>query len=115
MTTAVIYKICNAALWDAAVSAGTFRGAGIDEQDGYIHFSTAEQAVETAAKHFAGQGGLVIVAVDAAALGPALRWEPARHGALFPHLHGALPLAAVRWAQPLPLGADGRHLFPELR
>ena len=111
---ATIYKICPAALWEAAVDAGRFTGAGIDRTDGYIHFSTAAQLAETAAKHFAGQSDLVLVAVDAAALGGDLRWEPARGGALFPHLYRPLPLGAVRSVAPLPLGADGRHRLPPL-
>jgi len=110
----IIYKICPEALWREAEAAGRFDGAAIDLTDGYIHFSTAEQAVETAARHFAGQGGLVLVAVEAAALGDALRYEPSRGGALFPHLYGPLPMQAVRWVRPLPLGADGRHAFPEM-
>jgi uncharacterized protein (DUF952 family) len=101
-------------MWDTAAHAGSFRGAAIDERDGFIHFSTDAQVAETAAKHFAGAADLVLVAVDARALGEALRWEPSRGGALFPHLYGALPLVAVRWVKPLPLGADGRHVFPEL-
>jgi uncharacterized protein (DUF952 family) len=108
-----IYKICPAPLWRQAERAGRFDGAGIDRSDGYIHFSTAAQAVETAAKHFAGAADLVLVAVDAEPLGDALRWEPSRGGDLFPHLYGSLPLAAVLWAAPLRLGADGRHVFPE--
>lgn len=108
-----IYKICDAALWRAAERQAAFAGAAVDERDGFIHFSTALQVAETAARHFAGADDLVLVAVDAAALGPALAWEPARGGALFPHLYGALPLAAVRWVRPLPRGGDGRHVFPE--
>jgi uncharacterized protein (DUF952 family) len=81
---------------------------------GFIHFSNAAQAPETAAKHFAGQADLLLIAVEAEALGSALRYEVSRGGALFPHLHAPLPLSAVRWAKPLPLGADGRHVFPEL-
>ena len=110
----LIYKICPGELWQAAERAGAFRGAPIDRRDGFIHFSTAEQVAETAAKHFAGAADLVLVAVEAAALGPALRFEPSRGGALFPHLYGDLPLDAVRWVKPLPLGADGRHRFPPL-
>ncbi len=72
------------------------------------------QAVETAAKHFAGQADLVLVAVDAARLGEALRWEPSRGGALFPHLYADLMMDAVLWVKPLPLGADGRHAFPDM-
>lgn len=108
-----IYKIHPAADWREAEALGRFRGAPVDLADGYIHFSTAAQARETAAKHFARREGLLLIAVDAARLGDALRWEPSRGGQLFPHLYGDLDLQAVRWVQPLPLGADGRHLFPE--
>ncbi|HVV93217.1 MAG TPA: DUF952 domain-containing protein [Hyphomicrobiales bacterium] len=108
------YKIATAAEWRAAEAAGRYDGAAVDRADGFIHLSTAGQVAETAAKHFAGQGELVLVAVDCEALGPALRWEPSRGGALFPHVYGPLPLTAVRWVRPLPLGADGRHVFPEL-
>jgi uncharacterized protein (DUF952 family) len=107
-----IYKICDAAAWQAAERTGEFAGAPVDRADGYIHFSTVDQVAETAAKHFAGQRDLVLVAVDADALGPALKWEPSRGGALFPHLYGTLPFAAVRWTKPLPLGPDGWHVFP---
>ena len=88
-------------------------GAPVDHADGYIHFSTAAQVRETAATHFAGQADLLLVAVNAAALGPALKWEPSRGGALFPHLYGTLALDAVRRVEELPLGRDG-HVFPEL-
>jgi uncharacterized protein (DUF952 family) len=110
----VIYKICRADEWGEAEQAGVFRGAAIDRTDGYIHFSTGEQVAETAARHFAGMAGLVLVAVAAPALGPALQWEPSRGGALFPHLYGVLTLDAVLWVKPLPLGSDGAHMFPEL-
>lgn len=110
----IIYKICPAGLWREAERVGVFSGAPVDFSDGYIHFSDAAQVAETAARHFAGVTDLVLLAVDAAALGPALRYEPSRGGAMFPHLYGKLPLSAVRWAKPLPLGADGRHVFPEL-
>ena len=109
-----IYKISPKAAWDAAETAGTFTGAPVDLQDGYIHFSTATQAVETAAKHFAGASDLVLVAIDAARLGSALKWEVSRGGALFPHLYADLPMSAVRWVKPLPLDCDGRHVFPPL-
>ena len=111
---ALIFKIVAAEEWRAAVAAGVFLGSAADRADGYIHFSTAAQAPETAAKWFAGRGDLALVAVDAEALGAALRWEPARGGALFPHLYAALPLGSVRWARPLPLAADGRHDFGAL-
>jgi uncharacterized protein (DUF952 family) len=109
-----IYKICERALWDEAQRCGIFRGASIDARDGFIHFSTAAQARETAAKHFAGVADLMLVAVDTDALGGALRWERARGGDLFPHLYGALPLAAVRWVRSLPCGEHEGHVFPEL-
>ena len=108
----IIYKICPEALWQQAERAGVFKGAAIDLSDGYIHFSTAAQAEETAAKHFAGQNGLVLVSVDADRLGELLKWEPSRGGALFPHLYGDLVLTAVTRVDPLPLGPDGVHIFP---
>ena len=110
----LIYKICPEPLWREAEEAGVFRGAPVDLRDGYIHFSTGPQARETAAKHFAGEDGLLLVAVDAEALGGALRYDPSRGGDLFPHLYAPLALDAVRWVRPLPLVPDGRHLFPDL-
>ena len=92
-----LYKICAASLWREAERNGVFRGSGADLRDGFIHFSTAAQVTETAAKHFAGQDDLVLVRVDAARLGAALKWEPSRGGALFPHLYGDLdPQAATQ-------------------
>jgi uncharacterized protein (DUF952 family) len=114
MHPTTIYKICPKTLWREAEAAGRFDGAPVDHADGFIHFSTGEQAVETAARHFVGQDHLLLIAIDATALGPALKYEPSRGGALFPHLYGPLPLAAVRWAKPLPLGPDGRHVFPAM-
>jgi uncharacterized protein (DUF952 family) len=111
----IIYKICDEALWSRAERIRRFVGAGIDAEDGFIHFSDAGQARETADKHFAGRDGLVLVAVDADALGPALKWEPSRGGALFPHLYGVLSLDAVLWVKPLRRDENGRHLFPELQ
>ncbi len=109
-----IFKIVPDALWQAAETTGTFAGAPVDLADGFIHFSTAEQVRETAAKHFAGARGLLLVAVEAAALGPTLKWEVSRGGALFPHLYAPLDPRQALWAKPLPLGADGRHDFAEL-
>jgi uncharacterized protein (DUF952 family) len=109
-----IYKIVTQAAWREAGQAGVFEGVSIDLSDGYIHFSTKEQVEETAARHFAGQADLVLVAVDAKKLGPALRYEPSRGGALFPHLYAPLDFAAVRWVNPIPLGPSGRHLFSGL-
>ncbi|MBX9826614.1 MAG: DUF952 domain-containing protein [Xanthobacteraceae bacterium] len=112
MTT--IYKICTAAEWHDAMRAGAYRGSAADHKDGFIHFSTAQQAPETASKWFAGQRDLVLVAVDGDALGARLKWEPSRGGALFPHLYGDLELSAVLRIDPLPLDAGGRHMFPGL-
>ena len=109
-----IYKICETMHWREAERAGAFHGAAVDARDGFIHLSTAAQVRETAAKHFAGATDLTLVAVDADALDGALNWEVSRGGDRFPHLYGALPLAAVLWAKPLPLGDDQRHVFPEL-
>jgi uncharacterized protein (DUF952 family) len=108
-----IYKILPEAMWRDAQRAGVFHGSEVDLRDGYIHFSTAEQAVETAAKHFAGQRDLVLLEVGADALGDALKWEPSRGGALFPHLYAPLDVKLVRRVDPLPLGASGRHVFPK--
>jgi len=111
----LIYKICRQDLWRQAEAAGVFEGAPVDVRDGFIHLSTAAQVRETAAKHFAGQDDLVLVAVDANALSHSLRYEPSRGGELFPHHYGPLPLSAVRWVRPLSLGSEGQHLFPELQ
>lgn len=109
----IVYKIVPTTLGQAAREKGVFDGAPIDLQDGYIHFSTAAQARETARLHFAGVEDLMLIAVDVEALGEALKFEPSRGGDLFPHLYGALPLDAVIWERPLPLGPDGAHRFPE--
>ena len=107
-----IFKLVDRTSWQAAVVSGAFSGSPVDQRDGFIHFSTAAQVRDTAARHFARQADLLIVAVDAGALGDALRWEPSRGGDLFPHLYGPLPLDAVRWTAGLPLDAAGRHVFP---
>ncbi len=108
----LIYKIFRRPEWDAFRSQGETRGAPVDLADGFIHFSTAAQVAATAAKWFARESDLVLVAFSAAALGPALRWEPARGGELFPHLYRPLRLEEVVWDKSLPLGAAG-HIFPE--
>jgi uncharacterized protein (DUF952 family) len=101
-------------MWEAAVAAGYFSGSPADARDGFIHFSTSAQVRDTAAKHFAGVPDLVLVAVPETAVRDALRWEPSRGGDLFPHLYDRLQVAAVSWMKPLPLDADGRHVFPVL-
>jgi uncharacterized protein (DUF952 family) len=110
-----LYKICPAAVWREAERAGVFRGSEVDRHDNFIHFSTAAQVAETAARHFAGQSDLLLISVDASMLGTALKWEPSRGGALFPHLYGPLTLEAVKRVDPLPLGPDGGHVFPALQ
>ncbi len=112
MTT--IYKICERSLWLKAQAAQQFVGSPADLRDGFIHFSTARQLTGTAAKHFAGLSDLVLVAVEAEALGGGLKWETSRGGELFPHLYAPLPLSAVRWMRPLPDETDGRRQLPEL-
>jgi uncharacterized protein (DUF952 family) len=111
---ASIYKIVTQSEWREAEKEGLFRGAPVDLADGFIHFSTAGQVAETAAKHFAGQDDLLLVAVVEAALGDRLKYEVSRGGALFPHLYADLPLSAVLWAKPMPLGADGVHRLPAM-
>ena len=108
----LVFKIFRRPEWDALVAEGQTQGAPVDLADGYIHLSTAPQVTETAARHFGGESDLVLVALDAEALGPALKWEPSRGGALFPHLYRPLRMADVLWDKSLPLGAAG-HIFPE--
>ncbi len=110
----LIYKIVPAVVWREAEETGALDGTPADRADGFLHFSAAGQIRETAEKYFAGQDGLVLVAADKDRLGEALRHEPSRGGALFPHLYGSLPLEAVVFAKTLPLLADGRHDFSEL-
>lgn len=109
----MIYKILPAALWREAEAAGVFLGAPVDLADGFIHFSTAAQVEETAARHFAGQDGLLLLAASPETFGDALKWEISRGGALFPHLHAPLAVADALWVKPLPL-RDGAHDFSGL-
>jgi uncharacterized protein (DUF952 family) len=110
----LIYKICPAALWAEAERAGVFTGMPIDTKDGYIHFSTGAQTPETAAIHFKGQDGLLLIAVEGDRFGDKLKWEVSRGGALFPHLYATLPVSAALWVKPMPLGPDGKHRIPDL-
>ncbi len=109
-----IYKICPASVWREAERQGVFRGSADDQRDGFIHFSAASQVAGTAARHFAGQTGLFLIAVDAGALGEALKWEPSRGGELFPHLYGDLDVGAVTTILDLRARSDGSHDIPEL-
>ncbi|MGC9370229.1 MAG: DUF952 domain-containing protein [Paracoccaceae bacterium] len=108
----LIFKILRRPEWDAFRAAGRTAGAPVDLADGYIHFSTAAQVAETAAKHFAEESDLVLLAIESDTLGEALKWEPSRGGALFPHLYRELRMEDVVWDKSLPLGATG-HIFPE--
>lgn len=111
----IIYKICPAEAWRQAEASGVYRGSADDARDGFIHFSTASQVSGTAAKFFAGQAGLVLVAIPSDALGDALRWEPSRGGELFPHLYGELDAGVVLGVMDLPVRSDGSHEVPELK
>ena len=107
-----IYHLSRRADWDRARAAGSYEGSREDTADGFLHFSTALQVIGSAAKHRSGERGLVLLEVDSAALGEALKWEPSRGGDLFPHLYDVLPMAAVTEVCELPLGPDGAHVFP---
>lgn len=113
MTDAVAYKVMTAAEHAGFAAAGVFRGSPVDLTDGYIHLSAAPQLADTIDRHFAGRTGLVVAAIDLGLLGDAVRWEPSRGGALFPHVYGPLPIAAVRAAGPLARRADGSVVLPE--
>ena len=111
----MIYHMCPAEAWEAAVAGDEYAGTEHDRRDGFLHFSTAAQIVESARQHRAGQNGLVLLTVDADRLGQRLRWEPSRGGELFPHLYGTLNPGEVVRIDPLPLGGDGLHVFPPLK
>jgi uncharacterized protein (DUF952 family) len=110
----VIYHLARQSGWQAALQTGIYDGTAEDRVDGYLHFSTASQVIESARKHRAGETDIVLLTVDAAVLGPALMWEPARGGDLFPHLYGSLDVSDVSAATALALAADGQHIFPPL-
>lgn len=111
--TRLVFKVAAARDWQQAASSGLFTGSPVDQRDGFIHLSAPDQLAVTLAKHFCGQRDLVLAAYDADELGPALKWEPSRGGALFPHLYAPLPVARARWTKPLELGNDGVPLLPE--
>lgn len=113
MSELVIYKISSRDAWLAAVASGTFQGSADDLRDGYIHFSTRDQLAATLAKHFAGQTDLMIIAFDASSLGPALKWEASRGGALFPHLYAPLDVTLARQTWLLAVAVDGVSTLPE--
>lgn len=114
MVLRIIYKICPASAWREAERQGIYRGSADDRRDGFIHFSTAAQVPGTLAKHYAGQSGLFLIAVDADMLGDPLRYEPSRGGDLFPHLYGELDTGDVLTIHELRMRADGSHDIPVL-
>ena len=101
----IIYKICDSAVWKDAEAKGTFSGAGIDLEDGFIHFSTAAQVAETARRHFRNRTDLVLVAVETANLD--IVWEPSRGGDLFPHLYADMPVTHAISVPTLTCDEDG--------
>lgn len=109
-----IFKILARSEWTAAQAAGVYEGSAVDRADGFIHFSTAGQAQETARRHFAGQADLVVVTFEADDLGSSMRWEPSRGGELFPHLYGTLPTRLALAVAEAPLGPDGTPQVGEL-
>ncbi len=108
----LIFHMCKSEEWVAAEKSGGYPGSSQDRADGFIHFSTADQIRVSAAKHRTGQDGLVLLSVEADGLGAALKWEPSRDDQLFPHLYGELAISHVVRVDPLPLDADGLHIFP---
>lgn len=108
----VAYKVLTGSQMAALETDGVFAGAPIDLADGYIHLSTDSQVTETVDKHFAGQTGLHVAAVDLAVLADAVKWEASRGGQLFPHIYAALPLNAVLAYGPLERTADGQVRLP---
>lgn len=112
MSDAIAYKVLTASEWARFEADGVFTGAPVDVADGFIHLSTAAQITETVDKHFAGASGLWVAAIDLTALGQAVKWEPSRGGALFPHVYAPLPMAAVVASAPLTRDATGAVVVP---
>ncbi|TPE52157.1 DUF952 domain-containing protein [Amaricoccus solimangrovi] len=106
----LIFKVFRAPEWADLVENGTTPGSAVDRSDGFVHFSTATQLPETLRRHFAGDTGLVLVAMKASLGGPWLRWEPSRGGDLFPHLYRDLELSDVHWSRDLPDDPAERQL-----
>ena len=109
-----IYKISPRVEWEQAIAQGIYDGSDVDQADGFIHFSTAQTVAETAAKHFRGQSGLVLIAFDPADFGEALKWEPSRGGQLFPHLYDRLDPRWAIWLEALELDSEGCPIIPEI-
>jgi uncharacterized protein (DUF952 family) len=111
MNDTTAYKILTADQW-VALNAGKFAGAPIDQADGFVHLSTAAQLNDTIARHFSGQSGLVIAAIDLIGLGAAVRWEPSRAGQLFPHVYAPLTRDAVMAWCPVERDSTGAVRLP---
>jgi uncharacterized protein (DUF952 family) len=107
-----VYKVCGRAEWEAARARGAYEGSPDDARDGFIHLSTAEQLAGTLAKHFAGRDDLLLIAFEAAKMGPSLKWEASRGGALFPHFYGPLDVSAALSVEPLARNSEGLHVLP---
>lgn len=114
MKQSIVYKICDKHLWAEAENSGVFSGAEIDIADGFIHFSTLDQTASTLEKHFVGRKDLLLIAVDAAAMGDEIIYEEARGGILFPHLYKPLPLTRVLWVKPIDTDENDKHILPDL-
>ena len=107
-----IFHICYASEWNKAIQRGSYLGSTQDKKDGFIHLSTKDQLFESVNLHYFGKAGLVLLTVDRASLGKALKWKKSRKGELFPHLYGPLRMAAVLRVDHIPLKRNGRHSFP---
>lgn len=113
MSDPVAYKLVARDEWETAIATGPYGGSAVDRADGYIHLSGADTLLETARKYYAGQTGLLLLAVDLGSLGSAVVWEPSRGGALFPHIYGTLPASAVRSARSLIVDDAGAMMFDD--
>jgi uncharacterized protein (DUF952 family) len=113
MTSQLIYKVMTPDQWDVLDQKAETVGAPIDIQDGFVHFSTAGQCAKTLELYFAQQPRLRLVAVDAATLGDALKWETSRGGDAFPHLYAKLQKEDVLWVETLALDDNGVHVLPD--
>lgn len=107
-----IYKIVHKAEWEQAERQGIYAGSEKDREDGFLHFSSGHQLMETLNKYYAESDHLVLVAVDSKRLGKALKFEPSRDGTMFPHFYGTLPLSSVSWVKPIHRGAAGERILP---
>lgn len=113
MNHRVIFKILTLEQWESFRAARKFLGAPVDLADGFIHFSTQQQVIETAEKHFGEFDELILAAVVVEPMGEQLKWEPSRGGQLFPHLYGVLHLEHVEQHWHVKKSQNGEHEFPD--